>query len=302
MNEKKPKNHLRALRIVLMVALQVLIVGCVVYLGYRFYSDWRTEQALQLSNQLYQEALVNNPPTPSVTAAEPASTPTPVPTTAQPTVTPQPSAPAAAPKVLQPAFAALRSQYGNNDIVGYLKIEGTSIDYLVTQYTDNDFYLTHDINKNPSNAGWPFMDFDDNITKDERSIIIYGHNMKSDTMFHALRYWQDKSYYEKHKYITFNTAYDNMDWEIFAFVRTDTDFYYIQTQFPDDASFMAVVDGLRQRALYDTGVQVTAQDRILLLSTCTDVEENTRYVLCARLMTPDEARQKMQDQINTGSY
>ena len=298
MKEEKPKNRTRALRIALVITLQVLIVGCIVYLGIRFYADWRTEQALQESNRRYLEALANNTPQPS-------TAPTPVPTAAQPTVTAAPTptpVPTPTPRVIQPLFADLRAQYGNNDIVGYLKIDGTSIDSLVTQYRDNDFYLTHDINKNPSSAGWIFMDYDNNIAKDDRSTVIYGHNMKSDTMFHALRNWQDKNYYEKHKYITFNTAYDNMDWEVFAFVKTDTDFYYIQTQFPDDASFMSVVDGLEQRALYDTGVQVTAQDRILLLSTCTDQTENTRYVLCARLMTPDEAKQKMQLQINTGSY
>jgi sortase B len=218
----------------------------------------------------------------------PPPTYTPAPTAAPPaTASPMPS-PTPTPKVIQPEFEELRAEYGNDDIVGYLRIAGASIDYPVTHSGDNSYYLHYDIRKNASNAGWIFMDYENDVERDDPNTVIYGHNMRQDIMFHSLRYYQSWDYFNNHRYIEFNTIYENHVWEVFSFYRTDTDFPYIQVIFPSDEDFFSLATQMKALSMYDTGVDIKPGDRILTLSTCTNEDEDTRFALSARRLSPDE--------------
>lgn len=188
------------------------------------------------------------------------------------------------PETIDQRLLTLREQYNNDDIVGFISIEGTSIDYPVLHSSDNNFYLYRNLSKQYSVAGSIFLDYENNIELEDKNTILYGHNMNADIMFHSLRYYQDKDFYEKHKYIKFNTLYGNYVWEIFSFYRTTTDFYYIQVIFEDDEEFEGLLNEMKERSLYDTGVIVTKEDRILTLSTCTNETDDTRFVINARLI------------------
>jgi len=179
----------------------------------------------------------------------------------------------------------LRREYDNGDIIGYLKIEGTSIDYPVVQTGNNQFYLDHNIYKESDRAGWVFLDFENDTSRDDPNTIIYAHNMRDDVMFHSLRNYTSKDYFENHRYITFNTEYADQTWEVFSFYRAPTSFYYIQVFFPTHDDFVKLLMEMKSRSMYDTGVEVFPEDRVLILSTCVGGNDrNERYVLNARLI------------------
>jgi sortase B len=187
--------------------------------------------------------------------------------------------------VIRDEFIALREQYDNDDIIGYLKIAGTEIDYLVVHTTDNEFYLDHDIYQAEDPAGWIFMDFENNIDRQDRNIIIYGHNMKNGSMFHNMRYFIDEEYFREHPTIIFNTIYADYEWEIFTFFRTHIDFQYTQVFFPTEEHYFALASEMKARSMYDTGVEISPDDIILTLSTCSGGNKAERFVLSARLIT-----------------
>ena len=270
------------------ICLLVIII-CLFLLLRQAYSEYKISKTAEEARLAYEQAINQKKPTamPTLTPAitppitePPASTLTPTPT---PLPTPTPT-----PKVIQQVFEELRSQYNNDDIIGYLKIPDTSIDYPVTQAVDNAYYLHHDINKNASEAGWIFMDYENDIENDDPNIIIYGHNMRQNIMFHSLRYYQSWDYFNDHRYIVFNTIYDNYVWEIFSFYRAETSFPYIQVFFPSDEAFIDLANEMKARSMYDTDVDIKPDDHILTLSTCTNESDDTRFVLNARRLSLEE--------------
>lgn len=219
-----------------------------------------------------------------IAQSEPTQSPAPT-LFVRPTPTPSAEPTATAPSI---ELAALQEQYGNEDIVGYLKINDTTIDYPVVQSDDNKYYLDHDIYRESSVAGWIFMDYENDIALEDKNIVIYGHNMKQDTMFHSLRYYLSEDYFQQHRHIRFQTAYGDYTWEVFSFYRTDISFPYIQVLFPTPEAFYSLALQMKSKSLYETGVTIHPEDRILTLSTCTNESEDTRFVLNAKLITTED--------------
>lgn len=229
---------------------------------------------------IYHGSTANqNPP------AEPDAPP--APQAQAPQATPEP--PAAEEIAPEPVYEgeaeiqALRAKYGNDEIIGILRIEGTNIDYPVTQHTDNEFYLTHGYDMGRNAQGTVYMDYENNPNATDLNTIIYAHNQNNGAMFHNIRYYEDPAFYESHKYITLKTMEGETKWEIFSYYRPTVDFPYIQVVFPDKLIFDALVEGIVERAKYDTGVTVSPEDTILSLSTCTpDDSANERIVVSAK--------------------
>lgn len=188
------------------------------------------------------------------------------------------------PKILQPIINEEREKYNNQDVFAVLKIPDTVIDYPVLQSTDNDYYLLKDANKNYSVSGSLFFDYENTFEEKNKHYIIYGHNMNSNIMFHSLRYYKDKEYYNKHKYITLETPYETQTFEVFSFYKTSVDFYYLSVYFDTDADFLDLANQMKEKSIYDTGLEIEAKDTILTLSTCSNQETTTRYVLNAKLI------------------
>jgi SrtB family sortase len=183
-------------------------------------------------------------------------------------------------------FNQLRRHYGNESIVAYLRIEGTSIDYPVLQAQDNLFYLNNNIDKQQDRSGWIFLDYRNDILNGDHNMIIYGHNMRDNIRFHSVRYYKSRDYFEKNRFITLSTEYENQIWEIFSFYVTmiDPTFFYTQVHFQSRDDFVYLLEEMKSRSMYDTGVQVSLEDRILTLTTSTNVSESEMYVLNARLV------------------
>ena len=262
--------------------LLAMLLPSAYFLAERHFQDAQNRQKQEEASRLYSD-MVERFKTPEPTAI------------ATPTLTPKPSEktpdPTPTPKTIKPEFLELQKHYNNGDIVGYLKIEDTTIDYPIVQAEDNDYYLDRDIDKNNSSAGWIYMDYENDVFREDKNIVLYGHNMNRDFMFHSLRRYADEEYFKNHRYITFNTLYDDGVWEVFSFYRTMTSFQYITVMFNDQQEFENLLFEMKSRSMYDTGVEVSGSDRILTLSTCSNAHEDERFVVNARLMSPEEVKQ-----------
>lgn len=174
----------------------------------------------------------------------------------------------------------------NADVVGWLKIDGTTIDYPVLQAEDNAYYLKKDLYRNDNVTGSIFLDYRNRIDgAAEKHWIVYGHYMKDEIMFKGLLKYMDEAYYAEHPVIAFDTLYGNFKWLIFSAYATNANEDYIRTSFADDAAFGAFADGLLANSLYDTGVSIRAEDTILTLSTCSRTEEGGRFTVHAKLIS-----------------
>ncbi len=176
----------------------------------------------------------------------------------------------------------------NPDFYGWLQIDGTTIDYPVMFTPDDpEKYLHLDFDGHRSTTGTPFLD--ERSTPDSDNFIIYAHNMNNGTMFKDLLNYEDKSYWEAHPIIHFNTPYAQNDYEIMS-VFYDRVYYQYETAFryydfihaASDADYDAAVQKYLEKSLYDTGVTAKSGDQLLTLSTCSYHEKDGRFVVVAR--------------------
>lgn len=172
----------------------------------------------------------------------------------------------------------------NQDIVGWLKVEGTSVNYLTVQAGDNDFYLDHDLNKNSSLTDWLFGDYRNNFNELDKNTIIYGHNMANGTMFgtliRAVNPWWYKA--TKNQYIKFNTRNSKMVWQIFSIYEIDPVVDYLQTVFASDNQYLTFLNTMKSRSIYNFNVDLNSNDKILTLQTC-DNSGAKRIIVQAKL-------------------
>ncbi len=189
-------------------------------------------------------------------------------------------------RITREKFQALQEEFNNEDIVGYLRINGTTIDYPVVQYSDNQYYLNHDLYKNKSYTGSIYLDFENNLSGDDYNTVIYGHNYREDIMFHSLRYYKTKSFYDEHKYIEYSTLFEDYIFEIFSVYETAVDFPYITVLFQDENSFYDLSRQFKEKSIYDTGVELTKEDKVITLSTCTSspIDGDRRLVIHGKLI------------------
>ena len=182
-----------------------------------------------------------------------------------------------------------RELTNNPDIVGFLFVEGTNINNVILQGRDNNFYLHRDMFGRHNVNGSVFMDFRNSPDFTDPNTILYGHNMNNGTMFHDVRHYMRREFFEAHPYIKVITDDQLFIYEIFSAFSTRVDrayrmdFDYIQVLFEDEEEFRDLLNEMMRRSVYDTGVTARWNDRILVLSTCTNVNRNTRYVVAARL-------------------
>lgn len=191
--------------------------------------------------------------------------------------------------VVLPEYATMLAV--NSKLIGWLKIENTtpSIDFPVMQTVDNEYYLNHDLNQNKDRNGSIFLDTNCDVLKPSTNFILYGHHMQSGNMFGNLDKYQDKSFYETHKYITFDTIYEYGTYEVMYVFRShvfaDDEIAFKYYQFYDaysDVEFNSYMKEMADLSLYDTGVTAHYGDRLLTLSTCDYQEKNGRFVVVAK--------------------
>lgn len=170
----------------------------------------------------------------------------------------------------------------NNDALGWILINGTQISYPLVQASDNDYYLTHTINGTYNGAGTIFLDARVKNGFEADNAIIYGHNMKNGTMFGELKKYKSQDYYNEHSIIDIFMQEGVYRYNIVATAIVDPADQMIYTyDFTDESHFIAYRDYINSIKLYDTGVNIYSDDKLITLSTCTG-DSTQRFVVIAK--------------------
>ena len=170
-------------------------------------------------------------------------------------------------------YGEFRSQFYdlheiNEDIVGWITINDTKIDYPILQAEDNDYYLNRNYKREDTPAGSIFMDYRNNVAEENRNTIVYGHRMKDDTMFNSLTKYLDEDFLKDHQTVSYDTMYGSYDAEVFAAYYTTTEFDYIQTEFASDQEYGDFLQEVQDKSEIETDFDVGEEDEIVTLSTC----------------------------------
>lgn len=175
----------------------------------------------------------------------------------------------------------------NEDMVGWISIAGTTINYPVMQTKNNpNFYLKHNFEKEYSDLGIPYVQENCDLSTSD-NLIIYGHHIKGQKMFGALEDFKSQSFYEEHRTIQFDTLTEQAGYEIVTVFKTvaysSAGFrYYDFVDAESEEDFNAYIAKCRELALYDTGVTAEYGDRLITLSTCEYSAQNGRLVVVAK--------------------
>ena len=176
----------------------------------------------------------------------------------------------------------------NNDLVGWIRIDGTVIDYPVVQHiAEKDYYLERNFDKEYSKHGCIYVREQCNVFKPSDNLIIYGHYKQDGSMFHDLHGYYKESFWKEHRYIEFDTIYEHHVYEIIAVFKTDVSSknFYPYHKFNNAASaeeFNQYVSDVKSLSFYDTGVNAEYGDKLITLSTCEYTLNNGRLVVVAK--------------------
>ncbi|WP_144498895.1 class B sortase [Bacillus pumilus] len=173
----------------------------------------------------------------------------------------------------------------NDDIVGWINMKDTMIQYPIVQSRDNAFYLTRNYLKNDTRAGSIFMDYRNDVLHESPNTVVYGHRMRDGSMFAGLTNYLKKDFFDGHRTFQYDTLYQSYEAEIFSVYETTVDFDYIQTDFQDLGEYAHYLQAVRKKSIYQTKTDVSTDDLILTLSTCDHVlaPKNGRLVVQAKL-------------------
>ena len=184
-------------------------------------------------------------------------------------------------------------QKENSDIIGWIEIENTNINYPVLQGSDNKFYMTHNYKKQYSKNGSIFLDKDYSWSPPSSNLLIYGHNNKNNTMFQELLKYKDVEFYNNHPNIRFTTKDEDSIFEIISVFRSKVYYkseknvfrYYYFINSNNEQEYNEFVQNAKNASLYDTGKTATYGEQLMTLSTCSYHTTDGRFAVVAKRKT-----------------
>ena len=277
-------------KIVTIVSAVVLICAVVVLAAY-FAQNAKNKRDEEERAKLFTE----------ISVITPAATAAPV-TESEEVVTEPP------PLVMLENFEPFMEQ--NPDTAGFLSVPNTSINDIVVQTTDNEYYLDKDFDRNRNQAGAIYIDFrciaNDYDDKQSDNIIIYGHNQANGTRFGTLKKYKIKkestgnfSFYQENPTFTFTNLYNEYTYKIIAmFVIEVEPFqtrdgiifdYHNYVKFAGERNFDKFKENVLARTAVNTGVDFEEGDKFITLSTCSNEFEPSRFVVIGRRVRDGES-------------
>lgn len=178
----------------------------------------------------------------------------------------------------------------NSDIIGWIEIENTKINYPVLQSTDDEYYLTHNYKKEKTEKGSIFLSKDYNWDRPSDNLQVYGHNLGNGEMFQELLKYTDEKFYKEHPNIRFTTANEDSIFEIIAvfkskvYYKSDKDvfryYYFINAE--TEKEYNEFVENAKKASLYKINATAKYKEQLMTLSTCSYHTEDGRFVVVAR--------------------
>ena len=172
----------------------------------------------------------------------------------------------------------------NNDTKGWIKVEGTNVNYPFVQSSDNEYYLKHSYDNTYNKKGWVFLDYRNNMDNLDKNTILYAHGLMNNAMFGSLRRTvkQDWAKNKNNRVIKVSTPSSMLLFEVFSSYTIEPESYYITSEFSSNEEFSTFIDTIKSRSFYDYNTPVSTDDKILTLSSCYDNKK--RMVLHAKLI------------------
>ena len=264
-----------------LILVMLVIFSVSSYFVISYFTESQEQQA-QFDELADLVANIQSQTTPPTTVTDPTTPPPTDPVTGETTAT-EPTEPVEL--VMLPEYAALYER--NPDIVGWMKIDGTMVNYPVMQTPDYpDYYLKRNFNKDYSARGCLYVREQCDVFAPSDNLTIYGHNMRDGSMFNALSGYTSQSYWEKHNLIVFDTLYEHKTYQIFAVFKTSASVgkgfsYHLFVDAENEAEFDQFVATCKELAFYDTGITPIYGDELITLSTCEYTLVNGRLVVVA---------------------
>ena len=179
-------------------------------------------------------------------------------------------------------FDALRKI--NPDVIGWLRYEGTIIDYPIVQGENNEMYLSMLFDRTWGGCGTLFADCITEAPFRQFNTIVYGHHMKDGTMFACLKELRDPEYCKKHPKLELITPEGKFDLQIWAFLNEPADSNIYLTNIINEEEKQSYLDLTRSLASYITNIDVTTEDRLVMLSTCAYEFKDARYIIACKMV------------------
>lgn len=185
----------------------------------------------------------------------------------------------------------------NPDTIGWIRIDGTKLDYPVMWTPEDKFKYDHlSFEEEYDYGGVPYMKYLCSIDPPTDNLIIYGHNMANGSQFRTIVNYQQKKFWEEHPTIYFSTLYEEREYEVLAvfldriYKKTDICFKYYDFIDPEtEEEFNEGIQYFKEHSLYDTGVTAEYGDQLITLVTCAYHVDNGRFVVVARLIEDEPA-------------
>lgn len=256
------------------ILLLVLLFGLTKFLlseqeNHRSQQDY--DQAMQLAGVEQEELAVQTDPTTAPTEQIPVP---------QETLATIPDDPIIQ-ELLDIDLDALREE--NEDVIGWIRIPDTKVNYPLLQWTDNDFYLDHTWKQSNNASGAIFMEYQNKPDFSEFNTIIYGHNMRNGDMFGTLHYYRRPNYWKEHPYVYIVNDEGVLRFDVFAAQSASTKSVIYGLGIETDQRKEEFIRFARDYSFFEVDFIPTAEDRILTLSTCTGAGHVNRWVVLSVL-------------------
>ncbi|MFS1663178.1 class B sortase [Streptococcus sp. zg-JUN1979] len=171
----------------------------------------------------------------------------------------------------------------NSELVGWLSIYGTQIDYPLVQTTDNQKYLSMDATGRASSTGAVFLDYRSQANFEDFNTIIYGHHVPTGEVFGQIKSFCDETFFKEHAYgsLYYNGVEKGL--EIFAILEVDAYDEAIYQINVDKSKRSSYYSYLLSKAVQKRPISLSAEDHIVLMSTCYTEVTNGRHILLAKI-------------------
>jgi len=287
----------RRLLLVILGVLLLLSAALTVSLGLKYVGDKQIPlQEMTRQAQIAATAMANYYQT---ATAQPSATPSPTPTSAPslaasellpptatkaPTPTPNPHA-----EELQQAHALVEIDFPawqslNADVRAWIHNEAIVVDHPILKSPDNEYYLTRDLDLSYKAMGSIFFDFRNKNDFSDPNTIIYGHNFDNGLMFSNLVWYKNQQFFEQNPFYYLYTPEQVFRVDIAAgIVVNETDTTYLVVDFNSDAEFRSLIQTIEENSVIETEIELTPQDRLVTLYTCTNDWQGQRFVVIGKL-------------------
>ena len=173
----------------------------------------------------------------------------------------------------------------NSATVGWIKVNGTNINYPIVQANDNEYFLNHDFEGNWNIGGWIFADYRINLNDLSKNNIVYGHRRLNQSMFGTLKNvltdeWLND---ENNHLIKITTDKYNYLFQVVSVYTIKVESYYIQTDFNDE-EYQTFINTVLDRSIHDFEIELNTSDKLLTLSTCDLLDADKRLVVHSKLV------------------